>query len=145
MIMVGPGTGIAPFRGFLHERRALGHTGRNWLFFGEQHAATDFYYRDEIESFRADGFLTDLDLAFSRDQERKVYVQDRMIDKGAQLWRWLNEGAYFYVCGDKARMARDVDAALTRVVAEHGKLSGPSAEAYVKALAAEKRYVRDVY
>ena len=145
MIMIGPGTGIAPFRAFLHERRALGHTGRNWLFFGEQHAETDFYYRDEIESFCADGFLTDLDLAFSRDQDQKVYVQDRMIEKGAQLWRWLNEGAHFYVCGDKSRMARDVDAALTRVVAGHGKLSGASAEAYVKALAAEKRYVRDVY
>lgn len=145
MIMVGPGTGIAPFRAFLHERRALGHTGRNWLFFGEQHSATDFYYRDELETFRRDGHLTDLDLAFSRDQDRKIYVQDRMIEKGAQLWRWLNEGAHFYVCGDKSRMARDVDAALTRIVAEHGKLSGASAEAYVKALAAEKRYVRDVY
>ena len=145
MIMVGPGTGVAPFRGFLQERRALGHTGRNWLFFGEQHSATDFYYRDELQQYRDDGLLTDLDLAFSRDQDRKIYVQDRMIEKGAQLWRWLNEGAHIYVCGDKSRMARDVDAALKLVVAQHGKLSGTSAEAYVKALAADRRYVRDLY
>ena len=145
MIMIGPGTGIAPFRGFLHERRALGHTGRNWLFFGERHAASDFYYREEIEGFHADGLLTELDLAFSRDQDAKVYVQHRMLEKGPQLWAWLNEGAHVYVCGDKQRMARDVDAALTRIVAQHGRLAGPSAEAYVKALAAERRYVRDVY
>lgn len=145
MIMVGPGTGIAPFRGFLHHRRLLGHRGPNWLFFGEQHAATDFYYRDELETMLADGSLDRLDVAFSRDQKSKVYVQDRMIEHGEQLWRWLSDGAHFYVCGDRMRMARDVDDALTRVVAEHGKLSGPSAEAYVKALAADKRYVRDVY
>jgi sulfite reductase (NADPH) flavoprotein alpha-component len=145
MIMIGPGTGIAPFRGFLHERRARGHTGRNWLFFGEQHAASDFYYREEIERFRADGLLTELDLAFSRDQDAKVYVQHRMLDKGAQLWRWLNEGAHVYVCGDKDQMAKDVDGALKLVVAKHGKLSGPSAESYVTALAAERRYIRDVY
>ncbi len=145
MIMVGPGTGIAPFRGFLHHRRLLGHRGPNWLFFGEQHAATDFYYRDELETMLADGSLNRLDVAFSRDQKSKVYVQDRMIEHGEQLWRWLSDGAHFYVCGDRMRMARDVDDALTRVVAEHGKLSGPSAEAYVKALAADKRYVRDVY
>ena len=93
MIMIGPGTGIAPFRGFLQERRALGHTGPNWLFFGEQHAATDYYYRDEIEQMRADGFLTELDLAFSRDQRDKVYVQHLMRKRGAQLWRWLQDGA----------------------------------------------------
>ncbi len=145
MIMVGPGTGIAPFRGFLHHRRLLGHRGPNWLFFGEQHAATDFYYRDELETMLADWSLDRLDVAFSRDQKSKVYVQDRMIEHGEQLWRWLSDGAHFYVCGDRTRMARDVDDALTRVVAEHGKLSGPSAEAYVKALAADKRYVRDVY
>jgi sulfite reductase (NADPH) flavoprotein alpha-component len=145
MIMIGPGTGVAPFRGFLHERRALGHTGPNWLFFGEQHAATDFYYRDELEKFSSEGLLTDLDLAFSRDQEKKVYVQHRMLEKGAQLWRWLNEGAHIYVCGDKARMARDVDEALKVIIARYGKLSGSSAEAYVKALAADQRYVRDLY
>ncbi|MGV9712131.1 molybdopterin-dependent oxidoreductase [Gordonia sp. NPDC003424] len=145
MIMVGPGTGIAPFRGFLAHRRALGHRARNWLFFGEQHAATDYYYRDELEAMLADGSLSRLDVAFSRDQPSKVYVQDRMIERGGEIWRWLSEGAHFYVCGDRTRMARDVDAALTRIVAEHGRLSGPSAESYVKALAAEKRYVRDVY
>ncbi len=145
MIMIGPGTGIAPFRGFLHERRALGHTGRNWLFFGERNASSDFYYREEIEGFHADGLLTELDLAFSRDQDAKVYVQHRMLEKGPLVWRWLNEGAHIYVCGDKERMAKDVDAALTRIVAQHGRLAGPSAEAYVKALAAERRYVRDVY
>lgn len=145
MIMVGPGTGVAPFRAFLHERRALGHTGPNWLFFGEQHAATEFYYRDELTSMLDDGSLTRLDLAFSRDQASKVYVQDRMTEHGAQLWKWLQEGAHFYVCGDASRMARDVDNALKGVVAQHGKLAPSSAEAYVKALSAEKRYVRDVY
>nr|WP_246097817.1 bifunctional nitrate reductase/sulfite reductase flavoprotein subunit alpha [Rhodococcus spelaei] len=145
MIMVGPGTGIAPFRAFLHERRALGHDGPNWLFFGEQHAATDFYYRDEIEELRADGFLTELDLAFSRDQSEKIYVQDRMRERGALLWEWLQNGAHFYVCGDANRMAKDVDQALCGIVAQHGRLAPRSAEAYVKALAAEKRYVRDVY
>lgn len=145
MIMVGPGTGIAPFRAFLHERRALGHTGPNWLFFGEQHAATDFYYREEIEELCRDGFLTELDLAFSRDQTAKVYVQDRMRERGAQLWEWLQNGAHFYVCGDANRMARDVDQALCGIVAQHGRLAPRSADAYVKALAAEKRYVRDVY
>lgn len=145
MIMVGPGTGIAPFRAFLHERRALGHTGPNWLFFGEQHAATDFYYREEIEQLHKDGFLTELDVAFSRDQSEKVYVQDRMRERGALLWEWLQGGAHFYVCGDANRMARDVDQALCGVVAQHGRLAPRSAEAYVKALAAERRYVRDVY
>lgn len=145
MIMVGPGTGVAPFRAFLHERRALGHTGPNWLFFGEQHADTDFYYRDELEEMVRDGSLSRLDVAFSRDQKDKVYVQDRMREHGAELWNWIARGAHFYVCGDASRMARDVDAALKGVVAQHGKLAPSSAEAYVKALAAEKRYVRDVY
>ena len=145
MIMVGPGTGVAPFRAFLHERRALGHTGPNWLFFGEQHAATEFYYRDELTTMMDDGTLTRLDLAFSRDQSSKVYVQDRMTEHGAQLWKWLQEGAHFYVCGDATRMAKDVDNALKGVVAQHGKLAPSSAEAYVRALSAEKRYVRDVY
>lgn len=145
MIMVGPGTGIAPFRAFLHERRALGHTGPNWLFFGEQHAATDFYYRDEVEALQRDGFLTELDLAFSRDQADKIYVQDRMRERGAQLWEWLAGGAHFYVCGDANRMAKDVDEALCGIVAQHGRLAPRSAEGYVRSLAAEQRYVRDVY
>jgi sulfite reductase (NADPH) flavoprotein alpha-component len=145
MIMVGPGTGVAPFRGFLHERLARGDTGRNWLFFGEQHAATDFYYRDELETMRTKGLLTRLDLAFSRDQAEKVYVQDRMREQGAQLWAWLEDGAHFYVCGDATRMAKDVDAALKAAVATHGGMSDDNAQEYVNRLAREKRYVRDVY
>ncbi|CAB3800119.1 bifunctional nitrate reductase/sulfite reductase flavoprotein subunit alpha [Paraburkholderia caffeinilytica] len=145
IIMVGPGTGVAPFRGFLHERRARGDKGRNWLFFGEQHAATDFYYRDELEAMRDSGVLTRLDVAFSRDQTEKVYVQDRMREQGAQLWAWLEEGAHFYVCGDANRMAKDVDATLKHVVAEHGGMSEEKAADYVGRLAQEKRYVRDVY
>ncbi|MDE1179815.1 bifunctional nitrate reductase/sulfite reductase flavoprotein subunit alpha [Paraburkholderia sp.] len=145
MIMVGPGTGVAPFRGFLHERLARGDTGRNWLFFGEQHAATDFYYRDELETMRGKGLLTQLDLAFSRDQADKIYVQDRMREQGAQLWDWLESGAHFYVCGDASRMAKDVDAALKDVVAMHGAMSAEQANAYVSQLARDKRYVRDVY
>lgn len=145
MIMVGPGTGVAPFRAFLHERRALGHSGPNWLFFGEQHAATDFYYRDELTSMLDGGSLARLDVAFSRDQSSKVYVQDRMTENGAEVWKWLQQGAHFYVCGDATRMAKDVDNALKGIVAQHGKLAPSSAEAYVRALSAEKRYVRDVY
>jgi sulfite reductase (NADPH) flavoprotein alpha-component len=145
MVMVGPGTGIAPFRGFLHERRARGDKGRNWLFFGEQHAATDFYYRDELEAMRDSGVLSRLDVAFSRDQADKIYVQDRMREQGAQLWAWLEDGAHFYVCGDANRMARDVDAALKDVVAEHGGMSEEKAAEYVSRLARDKRYARDVY
>lgn len=145
MIMVGPGTGIAPFRAFLHERRTRGDTGRNWLFFGEQHAETDFYYRDELETMRRDGLLNRLDLAFSRDQAEKIYVQHRMREHGADLWASLQEGAHFYVCGDAARMAKDVDAALRDVVARHGAMTEEKAAEYVSQLAREKRYLRDVY
>ncbi|MEU0431628.1 bifunctional nitrate reductase/sulfite reductase flavoprotein subunit alpha [Streptomyces sp. NPDC006290] len=145
MVMVGPGTGVAPFIGFLHERRALGHRAPNWLFFGEQHRATDFYYEDELTAFRTDGTLTRLDTAFSRDQRAKVYVQDRMREHGPQLWSWLQEGAHFYVCGDASRMAKDVDRALRDIATTHGGHSADGAAAYVKQLAAEKRYVRDVY
>ncbi|WP_176058200.1 bifunctional nitrate reductase/sulfite reductase flavoprotein subunit alpha [Paraburkholderia sp. BCC1876] len=145
MIMVGPGTGVAPFRGFLHERRARGDSGRNWLFFGEQHASSDFYYRDELEAMRDDGLLNRLDVAFSRDQADKIYVQDRMREQGAQLWSWLEDGAHFYVCGDANRMAKDVDAALKDIVARHGGMSDEKALDYVSRLAREKRYARDVY
>jgi sulfite reductase (NADPH) flavoprotein alpha-component len=145
MIMIGPGTGIAPFRGFLQERRALGHTGPNWLFFGEQHAATDYYYRDEIERMRDDGFLTELDLAFSRDQRDKVYVQHLMRNRGAELWRWLQDGAQLYVCGNADPMAKDVDRALREIASEHGNLDPDAARAYVQSLSADKRYHRDVY
>ncbi|MFC5173857.1 molybdopterin-dependent oxidoreductase [Streptomyces mutomycini] len=145
MVMVGPGTGVAPFVGFLDERRALGHRAPNWLLFGEQRSATDFYYRDELDSLRRDGTLTRLDTAFSRDQRAKVYVQDRMREHGAQLWSWLQEGAHFYVCGDASRMAKDVDRALRDIAVAHGGLQEDAAAAYVKQLAADKRYVRDVY
>ncbi|WP_203579659.1 bifunctional nitrate reductase/sulfite reductase flavoprotein subunit alpha [Microbacterium hibisci] len=145
MIMIGPGTGVAPFRSFLHDRRADGHTGRNWLFFGEQHAASDFYYRDELAEMHEDGFLTRLDVAFSRDQRQKIYVQDRMVEHGAQLWRWLEEGAHVYVCGDALRMAKDVDATLVAIAQQHGKLSEEAAAEYIRGMAADERYARDVY
>jgi NADPH-dependent sulfite reductase flavoprotein alpha-component len=145
MIMVGPGTGVAPFVGFLDERRARGHRAPNWLFFGEQHRATDFYYGDELAAHLADGTLTRLDLAFSRDQRAKVYVQDRMREHGPLLWSWLQDGAHFYVCGDASRMAKDVDRALLEIAGVHGGLGEAEAAAYVKQLAADKRYVRDVY
>lgn len=145
MVMVGPGTGVAPFKGFLDERRALGHRAANWLFFGEQRRATDFYYQDELDCLRSDGTLTRLDTAFSRDQRAKVYVQDRMREHGGQLWAWLQEGAHFYVCGDASRMAKDVDRALRDIAVAHGGLDQDAAATYVKQLASDKRYVRDVY
>jgi len=145
VIMVGPGTGVAPFRAFLQERQAEGATGRNWLLFGEQKAASDFYYRDELLAWQREGHLTRLDTAFSRDQVEKIYVQQRMLEHGAELWRWLEEGGYFYICGDAGRMARDVDVALKQVVAEHGALSTEQADAYVAELSRSKRYLRDVY
>lgn len=145
IIMIGPGTGVAPFRSFLHERRAIGATGRNWLFFGERSATTDFLYREELEGMCGDGHLTRLDTAFSRDQERKVYVQDRMMEFGAELWRWLNDGASIYVCGDASRMAKDVDAALHHVVEEHGKKDAEAAKDFVQELQEQNRYHRDVY
>ncbi|MEV7420194.1 molybdopterin-dependent oxidoreductase [Streptomyces sp. NPDC089919] len=145
MIMVGPGTGVAPFVGFLEDRRARGHTGPNWLFFGEQRSATDFYYRQELAAFSASGHLDRLDLAFSRDQRNKVYVQDRMREHGPRLWQWLEDGAHFYVCGDAGRMAKDVDRALREIVAAHGAMGAEEADAYVRRLSADKRYVRDVY
>jgi sulfite reductase (NADPH) flavoprotein alpha-component len=145
MIMVGPGTGIAPFRGFLHERRARGDKGRNWLFFGDQYSATDFYYREELEEMQKEGLLTHLDLAFSRDQAEKIYVQDRMRENGEELWAWLEEGAHFYVCGDASKMAKDVDATLKSIIAKHGGLSEDKAQDYINRLSKEKRYVRDVY
>ena len=145
MIMIGPGTGIAPFRAFLHERRALGCTGRNWLFFGERSASTDFLYRDELLEMQADGHLTRLDLAFSRDQEHKIYVQDRMLEQAPELWRWIEDGASIYVCGDASRMAKDVDATLHRVVEQQGGFSHEAAHDYVQQLKDQHRYHRDVY
>lgn len=145
MIMVGPGTGIAPFRAFLEERQECGAKGKNWLFFGDQHRAEDFIYEDEISQFSSDGVLSRLDLAFSRDQSEKVYVQSRMQENGKELFTWLEEGGYFYVCGDATRMARDVDDMLHSVVATHGGLSDDGAIEYVSKLKREKRYLRDVY
>ncbi|MCT9075939.1 bifunctional nitrate reductase/sulfite reductase flavoprotein subunit alpha [Streptomyces fulvoviolaceus] len=145
MVMVGPGTGVAPFVGFLQERRARGDRGPNWLFFGEQHRATDFYYEDELTGLLADGTLARLDTAFSRDQRAKVYVQDRMREHGPLLWSWLQDGAHFYVCGDASRMAKDVDEALRDIAVVHGGLDAAGAAAYVKQLATDKRYVRDIY
>lgn len=145
MIMVGPGTGIAPFRAFLQERECRNAKGKNWLFFGDRNAATDFIYREELEAMQASGLLTHLDLAFSRDQQAKIYVQDRMLEKGAELFAWLEQGGYFFVCGDAYHMAKDVDKALHDVIATHGKLSEQQAIDYVNQLKKDKRYVRDVY
>jgi sulfite reductase (NADPH) flavoprotein alpha-component len=145
VIMVGPGTGVAPFRAFLEERRAVGASGRNWLFFGDQKAASDFLYREELEAMQKDGFLARLDTAFSRDQAEKVYVQNRMIENSGEIWSWLQGGGYFCVCGDAKRMAKDVDTALHKIAETAGRLSAEQAVDYVKQLKAEKRYLRDVY
>jgi sulfite reductase (NADPH) flavoprotein alpha-component len=145
IIMVGPGTGIAPFRAFLEEREARNAKGNNWLFFGDRNCETDFIYRDEIEAMQSSGLLTHLDLAFSRDQAGKIYVQDRMREQGAALFEWFERGAYFYICGDAYHMAKDVDKALHDIIAEHGNLSSEDANHYVDTLKKTKRYVRDVY
>jgi sulfite reductase (NADPH) flavoprotein alpha-component len=145
MIMVGPGTGIAPFRAFLQERRSVGAGGRNWLLFGDQHAATDFMYRDELEVMQREGVLTRLDTAFSRDQSEKIYVQHRMLEQGREIFSWLESGAHFYVCGDASRMAKDVDAALHEVIERAGGRTGEQAAEYVNRLKSEQRYQRDVY
>jgi sulfite reductase (NADPH) flavoprotein alpha-component len=143
--MIGPGTGIAPFRSFLHERQALGATGKNWLFFGGRNLATDFLYRDELESMQKDRFLTRLDLAFSRDQEQKVYVQDRMCEHAPLLWSWLQDGASIYVCGDASRMAKDVDRTLHAIVEQQGGMEPSAAQEFVQGLKDQRRYQRDVY
>ncbi len=145
MIMVGPGTGIAPFRAFLEERRATGATGKNWLFFGDQRAATDFLYRDELRALQVAGTLARLDTAFSRDQTEKIYVQQRMLENAAELFAWLEAGAHFYVCGDASRMAKDVDAALHRIIEQAGGKTPDEAATYVQSMKTAKRYARDVY
>nr|XP_061810414.1 sulfite reductase [NADPH] flavoprotein alpha-component-like [Nerophis lumbriciformis] len=145
VIMVGPGTGIAPFRAFIEERAATEAKGKNWLFFGNPHRASDYLYEDELEAYHEKGTLDRLDLAFSRDQEHKVYVQDLMLKSGAELWKWLEMGAHFYVCGDASRMAKDVDAALHQIAQEHGKLSEEDATAHFKEMKKQKKYGRDVY
>lgn len=145
VIMVGPGTGVAPFRAFLQERQAEGAGGRNWLFFGHQHRDHDFFYEDEFAAMRESGLLTRLSLAWSRDAEGKFYVQDRMREVGADLWRWLAEGAHFYVCGDAKRMARDVERALVDIVAQWGARSTEEAAGFVNGLKKAGRYQADVY
>jgi sulfite reductase (NADPH) flavoprotein alpha-component len=145
IIMIGPGTGVAPFRAFLQERMATKAKGPAWLFFGHQRRATDFFYEDELSGFQAAGTLAKLSLAWSRDAEKKVYVQDKMREAGADLWAWLGKGAHFYVCGDAKRMAPDVDAALVQICAEHGKMDAASAKAFVCDLRAQHRYQTDVY
>ena len=145
MIMVGPGTGIAPFRAFLEERRALGARGKNWLFFGDQRSSTDFLYREELLGYQSGGTLTRLDLAWSRDQQEKIYVQQRMLEHAAELYGWLEAGAHFYVCGDASRMAKDVDAALHTVIERAGAKTAQQAAEYVQGLKTAKRYCRDVY
>ena len=144
-IMCGPGTGIAPFRAFLQERAATGAAGRTWLFFGDQREETDFLFRDELTAWLASGTLSRLDTAWSRDQEKKVYVQDRMREAAADLWRWLQDGAHFYVCGDASRMAKDVDTALRDVARTQGGLDEAQARDWIVALARQGRYQRDVY
>jgi sulfite reductase (NADPH) flavoprotein alpha-component len=145
IIMVGPGTGVAPFRAFLQERMATQAPGKNWLFFGHQRSDCDFFYRDELEEMRASGVLTRLTLAWSRDGAEKIYVQDRMREEGAELLAWLESGAHFYICGDAKRMAKDVERALVEIVAGHGKKSTEEAVAYINALKKTGRYQADVY
>jgi sulfite reductase (NADPH) flavoprotein alpha-component len=145
VIMVGPGTGVAPFRSFVMDRATRGAKGRNWLFFGDQRKDSDFLYADEWAAYLQSGVLTRLDLAFSRDQAAKVYVQDRMRENAAELWQWLQAGAYFYVCGDAKRMAKDVDATLHAIVAEQGGMTPEAAVDWVKQFKKDGRYQRDVY
>jgi sulfite reductase (NADPH) flavoprotein alpha-component len=143
--MVGPGTGIAPFRAFLQERAAVKAPGKNWLFFGHQRMKSDFFYADELNAMKEQGQLERLTLAWSRDGKDKIYVQDRMRETGAELWEWLSQGAHFYVCGDAKRMAKDVERALVDIATEHGKLPVDDAVAFVTGLKKAGRYQADVY
>lgn len=144
-IMVGPGTGIAPFRAFVQDRVATGATGRNWVFFGDQKSKTDYLYQEEWENYLVKGQVSRLDLAWSRDQGEKVYVQDKMRASAAELWTWIKNGGYFFVCGDAKRMAKDVDQALHEIIAEQGAMPIEQAQDYVKQMKKDKRYQRDVY
>jgi sulfite reductase (NADPH) flavoprotein alpha-component len=146
VIMVGPGTGVAPFRAFLQERRANGAKGKNWLFFGSQHEHCNYFYREEFEELKRDGLLTRLDCAWSRDQAGKSYVQHKMLENAAELWKWIeSEGAHFYVCGDARRMAKDVDAAVREIAQKQGGKTEQQTNEYVEKLKSDKRYLRDVY
>jgi sulfite reductase (NADPH) flavoprotein alpha-component len=145
IIMIGVGTGLAPYRGYLQEREATGATGRNWLFFGEQRRAANFYHEKEMADYSASGLLTRFDTAFSRDQASKIYVQHRIRECGREVWSWLQDGAYLYLCGDAERMAPDVDAAIHAVAEEQGGMSKEAAAEHVANLRTTKRYRRDVY
>ena len=146
IIMIGPGTGVAPFRAYLQERNATGAKGKNWLFFGAQHERCDFAYGDEFKAYQSEGILTGLDCAWSRDQPQKIYVQHKMTENAVEIWNWIDaEGAHFFVCGDARRMAKDVDATLRKIVQEHGGKSVEQANEYVEKLKSDKRYKRDVY
>ncbi|MNZ66455.1 Sulfite reductase [NADPH] flavoprotein alpha-component [compost metagenome] len=145
IIMIGPGTGVAPFRAFIGEREEIGASGKSWLFYGDQHFSTDFLYQVEWQRWLADGVLTRMDVAFSRDTDKKVYVQDRMLEKSKELYQWLQEGAYVYVCGDEKKMAHDVHKMLGTILEQEGGLSPEKAAEYLTAMQQEKRYQRDVY
>jgi len=147
VIMVGPGTGIAPFRAFIEHRKATSSSGRNWLFFGEVHEESTFFYKDEWTDYMKNGHLDKLTTAFSRDQEKKIYVQHRLLNNGKEIWKWLSNGAYFYVCGDKQYMAKDVHKALIEIAEKEGKMKKKDAENYINQtlMKDEHRYLRDVY
>ena len=145
IIMCGPGTGIAPFRAFLEERQARKAAGKSWLFFGDQHEASDYLYRDQIAQMQDDGTLSRLSLAWSRDGKAKVYVQDKMIEAGREVFEWFEAGACFYICGDESRMAGDVDKALRQIIAEHGGRDEAGVQAYLDQMIQDHRYQRDVY
>ncbi len=145
VIMIGPGTGIAPFRAFMQQRAADGAEGKNWLFFGNPHFTEDFLYQVEWQRYVKEGVLNRIDLAWSRDQKEKIYVQDKLRQQGAELWRWINDGAHIYVCGDANRMAKDVEQALLDVIAEFGAMDAEAADEYLSELRVERRYQRDVY
>ena len=145
IIMIGPGTGLAPFRAFLEERKVRGAKGKNWLFFGDQTRKNDFIYQEELINYKKSSILTRLDLAFSRDQKDKVYVQHKMLNSSEQIFNWMEEGAYIYVCGDATYMAKDVDDALHKIVKQEGKLTKDQAKEYIDRLKRDKRYLRDVY
>ncbi|EQA4285763.1 NADPH-dependent assimilatory sulfite reductase flavoprotein subunit [Cronobacter dublinensis] len=145
VIMIGPGTGIAPFRAFMQQREADGATGKNWLFFGNPHFTEDFLYQVEWQRYVKEGLLNRIDLAWSRDQDHKIYVQDKIREQGAELWRWIQEGAHIYVCGDANRMAKDVEQALLEVIAAYGEMDAEAADEYLSELRVERRYQRDVY
>ena len=145
IIMVGPGTGIAPFRSFMQEREEMGAEGKSWLFFGDQHFVTDFLYQTEWQKWLKDGVLTKMDVAFSRDTEEKVYVQHRMLEHSQELFEWLQEGAVVYICGDEKNMAKDVHNTLIEIIEKEGKMSREKAEEYLANMKQQKRYQRDVY